>query len=49
MIVVIAGDTGKFQCAFDHAKWRVAVAVHDAVGERPVVGADAHGAAEMSA
>ncbi len=43
MVAVLAGDAGEFNGAFDHAGGRVAEAVHDAVGERAVVGADAHG------
>ena len=38
---VVAGDAGELQGALDHAERRVAVAVHDAVAERAVVGADA--------
>jgi hypothetical protein len=47
--VVFAGDAGKFEGALDHAQGGVAVAVHDAVGEGAVVGADAHGAAQLFA
>ncbi len=45
VVVAVAGDSGKFEGAFDNAQRGVAVAVHDAVGERSVVGADAHGSA----
>ncbi len=38
-----ARDAGKLQRALDHAERRVAVAVHDAIAERAVVRADAHG------
>ena len=40
MEATIASDAGKFQRALDHAQRRVAVAIHDAVAERTVVGAD---------
>ena len=43
VVAVLAGDAGELDGAFDHAGGRVAEAVHDAVGERAVVGADAHG------
>ncbi len=43
--VVVAGDAGEFEGAFDHSEGGIPVAVHDAVGEGPVVGADAEGAA----
>ena len=49
MIAVLAGDAGELDGAFDHARGRVAEAVHDAVGERAVVGADAHGDAALLA
>ena len=38
--VAIARDAGELQSALHHAQRRVAVAVHDAVAERAVVGAD---------
>ena len=40
MEVAIARDAGELQSALHHAQRRVAVAVHDAVAERAVVGAD---------
>ena len=43
MIAVIAGDAGEFEGAFDHSEWGIAVAIHDAIAQRPVIGADAHG------
>ncbi len=49
MVVVLAADADKFQRAFHHTQRRIAVAVHDAVGQRTVVGANAHGAAEFLA
>jgi hypothetical protein len=49
VVVVIAGDAGEFEGAFDHAERGVAVAVHDAVAEGSVVGADAHGHAAVLA
>ena len=42
MVIVITRDAGELQRAFHHAERCVAVAVHDAIRERPVVGADAH-------
>ena len=47
MAVEFARDAGELQRALDHAEGRVAVAVHDAVAERAVVGADAQDAAEF--
>src|SRR5919106_1491128 len=47
MVVVLAGDAGELQSAFHHAKRRVTEAVHDAIAERAVIGADAHGAAQF--
>ena len=47
MEVVLAADAGELQRALDHAQRGVAVAVHDAVGERAVVGADAQGALQL--
>ena len=46
---VLAGDAGEFERALDHAQRRVAEPVHDAVAERAVVGADAHGPAKLFA
>ena len=43
VVAVLARDAGELDGALDHAGGRVAEAVHDAVGERAVVGADAHG------
>ena len=43
MVIEIARDSGELERAFDHPKRRVAVAVHDAIGERAVVRADPHG------
>ena len=43
VVGVLAGDAGELDGAFDHAGGGVAEAVHDAVGEGAVVGADAHG------
>jgi len=45
----LARDAGEFQGALDHAERRVAEAIHDAVAERAVIGADAQGAAEFLA
>ena len=42
VIIHLAGDSGEFQRALHHAERRIAVAVHDAVGKRAVIGADAH-------
>ena len=47
MEVVLATDAGELQRALHHAKRRVAVTVHDAVAERAVVRADAHGAFQL--
>ena len=44
MEVAVARDAGKLQRALHHAQRRVAVAVHDAVAQRAVIGADAQGA-----
>ena len=49
MVVVLAGDAGEFQRALDHAERRVAVAVHDAIRKRAVVGPDAQRAAVLLA
>ena len=49
MVVVVTGDAGEFKGAFHHAERGVAVAVHDAVRQRAMVGADPHGAAEILA
>ena len=46
MEIVLAADAGEFEGAFHHAQRRVAVAVHDAVAEGAVVGADAQAALE---
>lgn len=43
MVAVLARDAGELDRALDHAGGRVAEAIHDAVGKRAVVGADAHG------
>ena len=43
---VLAADAGEFQRALDHAERRVAVAIHDAVGKRAVVRADAQAAVQ---
>ena len=43
MVVQAAADAHEFQRALHHAQRGVAEAVHDAVGERAVIGADAHG------
>ena len=42
MVIVITCDAGKLQRAFHHAERRVAIAVHDAIRERSMIGADAH-------
>ena len=42
VVIQVARDAGEFERAFHHPERRVAVAVHDAVGERTVVSADAH-------
>lgn len=33
MVVVVTGDAGELEGAFDHAEWAIAVAIHDAVRE----------------
>ena len=43
VIIEIARDAGELERALDHAERRVAVAIHDAIAERAVVRADAHG------
>jgi len=43
VVAVLARDAGELDRALDHARGRVAEAVHDAVGKRAVVRADAHG------
>ena len=43
VVVVLARDANELQRGLDHARRRIAVAVHDAVRQRAVVGADAHG------
>ena len=47
--IVVPGDAGKLERAFDHAQWGVPEAVHDPIAQRAVVGADAHGAAQFLA
>ena len=42
MVIVITRDARELQRTFHHAERRVAIAVHDAIRERSVVGADAH-------
>ena len=49
MEIVPSADAGEFQRALHHAERRVAVAVHDAVAERAVIGSDAHGALQLLA
>ena len=49
MEVVLSGDMGELQRALNHAERRVAESVHDAVGKRTVVRADADGALEALA
>ena len=49
VVAVLAGDARELDRALDHAGGRVAEAVHDAVGKRAVVGADAHGDAALLA
>ena len=49
VVALLAGDAGELERALDHAERGVAVAVHDPVRERTVVGADAHGAAAVLA
>ncbi len=49
VVIHLAGDAGELEGALDHAERRVAVTVHDAVGEGAVVGADAHGDAALLA
>ena len=44
MIIQFARDPGEFERALHHPERRVAVAVHDPVGKRTVIRADAHGA-----
>ena len=42
MIVVFSGDADELERRLDHARRGVAVAVHDAVGQRAVIGANPH-------
>ena len=42
MIIHFTRDAGKFKRALDHAKRSVAIAIHDTIGKRTMVGADAH-------
>ena len=42
MIVHFPRDAGKFKRALDHAERCVAISIHDAIGKRTMVGADAH-------
>ena len=49
VVVVVAANTQEFHGAFYHAFRRVAVAAHDAVRQRTVVGSDAHGPTESLA
>ena len=49
VVGVARGDAEELEGALDHAERRVAVAVHDAIAERAVIGADAHRAAELFA
>ena len=49
VIALCAGDAGELEGALDHAERRVAMAVHDAVAQGAVIGADAHGAAQADA
>jgi hypothetical protein len=46
LVGVRLGDAEELEGALDHTERRVAVAVHDAVAQRAVIGADAEGAAE---
>ncbi len=45
----VASDASELEGAFDHTFWGIAVAVHDAIGEGAVVGADAEGDAAFFA
>ena len=47
VVAEVAGDAGELERALDHAERGIAVTVHDAVAERAVVRADAHGAAVL--
>ncbi|MFM1944158.1 MAG: hypothetical protein RI897_3140 [Verrucomicrobiota bacterium] len=47
VVIVASGDPGEFEGTFDHAFGGIPVAVHDPVAERTVVGADAHGTAQI--
>ena len=49
VVVVLAGDAHELERRLDHARRRIAVAVHDAVGQGAVIGADAHGDAAVLA
>ncbi len=49
VVAEFAGDAGELERALHHAERRVAEAVHDAVAQRPVVRADAHGDAAGAA
>ena len=42
MVSVVTRNPRELQRAFHHAERRVAIAVHDAIRERSVIGADAH-------
>lgn len=47
--IMCPGDAGKLQCALHHAVWCIAMAVHDAVAERAMIRADAHGSVQRFA
>ncbi len=49
VVTVAFANADELQRALDHAQRRVSVAVHDALGERAVVGADAQGSAQLFA
>ena len=49
VVVLIPADVQEFHGALDHAERGVAVVAEDAVRQRPVVGADAHGPSERLA
>ena len=49
VITLLTGEAGEFQSTLDHAVRRISETVHDAVGQRAVIGADSHRATEVLA
>lgn len=49
MVVQVATDVGKLECAFNHAAWGIAIVAEDASRQTAVVGADAHGSVQALA